>query len=149
VTHNAEHHRFTLCSATTRALRRSGRWEANAKSQSRRAAEESITKERASVSDSQRLRAFASDTVSKVIPQRRGRPSQRPAADVNNFAESKKICGEKDLRPSHNGSGRIALGGTRSSASHPKRISQSLSVRPAALVPTSERTKAHEAPGIR
>jgi hypothetical protein len=44
--------------------------------------------------------------------------------------------------------GRIAPDGTRSIGNHPSRIGQSIPVRLAAPVPTSERTKAREAPGI-
>lgn len=68
---------------------------------------------------------------------------------MNNSAARKMKSGEKVLRSRHACRGRIALGGSRSSVPHPSRISQSSPVRPAASVPTSERTKAHEAPCIR
>src|SRR5580765_5286768 len=56
---------------------------------------------------------------------------------------------EKDLRTSHSGGGRIALGGSRSSVFNPTRIQRSSPARPAASVPTSERTTAREASSIR
>lgn len=69
--------------------------------------------------------------------------SSSPQPTVNNCAET------KDLRSANNKAGRIAPGGSRSLAPHPTRISQSLPARLAAPVPTSERTIAREAPGIR
>jgi len=68
---------------------------------------------------------------------------------VNNFAAPKMKSSEKVLRSRHACRGRIAPGGSRSVVSYPTRIQTSLPARPAAPVPTSERTKAYEAPGIR
>src|SRR5262245_45922318 len=56
---------------------------------------------------------------------------------------------EEALRSRQSCPGRIALGGSRSSVSHPTRIQRSSPARLAASVPTSERTIAREAPGIR
>ena len=68
---------------------------------------------------------------------------------MNNFAAPMMKGSEKVLRSRQAGSDRIALGGARSFSPHPERINGSLPVCPAASVPTSERTKAYEAPGIR
>src|SRR5207248_11376048 len=96
------------------------------------------------------LCASVPDTVSRVIHHSaRSVPPNAPQPNVNNSAPSKRKCSEKVLRPRQDCRGRIALGGTRSSVPDPSRISQSSPVRPAAPVPTSERTKAHEAPCIR
>lgn len=57
--------------------------------------------------------------------------------------------GENNLRSRYSCPGRIAPGGSRSLCSHPERITQSLPARLAAPVLTSEKTIAHEAPGIR
>src|SRR6185295_10832098 len=53
------------------------------------------------------------------------------------------------LRPRQSSSGRIALDGSRSLAPRLTKTKTSSPVRPAAPVLTSERTTAHEAPGIR
>jgi transposase len=91
-----------------------------------------------------------SDTVPKVIhPATRRALRSSPQESVNNFAAPVMKSSEKDLRSRHSRHGRIALGGSRSSVFDPARIEQSLPARPAAPVPTSERTKAYEAPGIR
>src|SRR5215831_21035113 len=94
--------------------------------------------------------SLSSDTVSKVIhpPARRARKNS-PQSVVNNFAAPEIKPSEKVLRSRHSGHGRIALGGTRSSVFHPKRIQQSSPACPAASVSTSERTIACEASGIR
>jgi transposase len=68
---------------------------------------------------------------------------------VNNSAAMKSKAGEKVLRPRHSCRGRIAPDAPRSLHSNPVRINSSLPDRLAAPVPTSERTKAHEAPCIR
>jgi hypothetical protein len=68
---------------------------------------------------------------------------------VNNFAAAEKKSCEKPLRSEHPCHGRIALGGSRSSDANPSRINPSSPAHPAAPVPTSERTKAYEAPCIR
>src|SRR5438876_9240146 len=91
-----------------------------------------------------------SDTVSRVIqPRARRAPGSSPQPSVNNSAEPEMKSSEKPLRSRHSCHGRIALGGSRSFVPHPTRIQRSLPARPAASVPTSERTKAREAPGIR
>jgi hypothetical protein len=90
------------------------------------------------------------DTVPRVIqPRARRAPRSSPQPSVNNSAAPKMKSSEKLLRSRHVCHGRIALSGSRSACPHPARISQSLPARPAAPVPTSERTKACEAPGIR
>ena len=90
------------------------------------------------------------DTVSKVIhPPARISSRISPQPAVNNFAAPKMKSSEKVLRSRHPCRGRIALGGSRSFVAYPTRIQQSLPARSAAPVPTSERTKACEAPGIR
>ena len=58
-------------------------------------------------------------------------------------------CSEKLLRSRYDCRDRIAPGGTRSLPCDPARIKTSSPARPAASVPKSERTIAHEAPGIR
>ena len=68
---------------------------------------------------------------------------------MNNFAAPKMKSGEKVLRSRHACRGRIAPGGSRSLVPDPMRIRLSLPARLSAPVPTSERTKAREAPGIR
>jgi len=97
-----------------------------------------------------RLNVLCSDTVSRVIPPRarRGRNSS-PQPSVNNSAAPPMKSSEKPLRSRHACRGRIAPGGSRSFAFHPTRINKSSPARPAASVPTSERTIAYEAPGIR
>ena len=91
-----------------------------------------------------------SDMVPKVIHHSARRPRSRsPELNVNNVAESNMNSGEKVLRRRHPSSGRIAPKGSRSSESHPSRITHSLPVPLAAPVLTSERTIAHEAPYIR
>src|SRR5512142_3124526 len=96
------------------------------------------------------LLASFPDTVSRVIqPRARTAPASSPQAAVNNSAAPVMKSSEKDLRPRHSRHGRIALGGSRSSVPYPTRIQRSLPARPAASVPTSERTTACEAPGIR
>src|SRR5438874_11239302 len=90
------------------------------------------------------------DTTSRVIQHSaRTTLSGTPQPNVNNSAAPKMKSGEKVLRSRHAWPGRIAPGGSRSDCPHPTRIRQSLPARPAASVPTSERTKAYEAPGIR
>src|SRR6187551_1942077 len=90
------------------------------------------------------------DTVSRVIQHSaRSVRTNAPQPNVNNSAARKMKSSEKVLRSRHACHGRIALGGSRSSVSNPSRIARSSPVRLAASVPTSERTKAHEAPCIR
>jgi transposase len=90
-----------------------------------------------------------SDTVPTVVhPVVRKGPKNLPQPAVNNCAAPKMNASEKVLCPRHPSTGRIALDGSRSEVSHPTRIKTGLSVRPAAPFATSERIKAHEAPGI-
>ena len=95
------------------------------------------------------LPSFA-DTTSRVIHHSaRSARSNAPQPNVNNSAAPKMKSGEEVLRSRHTCRGRIAPGGSRSFVRYPTRIQRSSPARPAAPVPTSERTKAYEAPGIR
>src|SRR5438876_5251055 len=76
-------------------------------------------------------------------------PGSSPQPVVNNCAAPKMKPCEKVLRPRYHPAGRIAPDGTRSYVPRPAKATRSLPVRLAAPVSKSERTTAHEAPGIR
>jgi transposase len=72
-----------------------------------------------------------------------------PQATVNNRAVREKNSCEKLLRRDYNGSGRIAPGGSRSYGPQLTKLNRSEPARLSAPALKSERTTAHEAPGIR
>src|SRR5215468_8291127 len=76
-------------------------------------------------------------------------PGSSPQPAVNNCAAPKMNRCEKPLRPRYYPAGRIAPDRTRSYVPRRAKATRSLPVGLAAPVPKSERTTAHEAPGIR
>src|SRR5260370_33816155 len=84
-----------------------------------------------------------SDTTPKVIqPAARRANGSSPQPTVNNFAAT------NNLRPDIDGSGRIALGGSRSFVLRLTKAKRSSPARTGATVKMSERTTAFEAPCI-